>query len=44
MKEGLEPNQCRIYEGRTRAYQTKKFMNKGLVPNQHRIHEGRPRA
>ena len=33
MKEGLEPNQHRIYEGR-----------EGLDPNQHRIYEGRTRS
>ena len=39
MKEGLEPNQHRIYEGRTRG-----FMKEGLDPNQHRIYEGRTRS
>ena len=42
MKEGLEPNQHRIYEGRTRP--NTGFMKEGLEPNQHRIYEGRTRA
>ena len=36
MKEGLDPNKHRIYEGRT--------MKEGLDPNQHRIYEGRTRS
>ena len=39
MKEGLDPNKHRIYEGRTRG-----FMKEGLDPNQHRIYEGRTRS
>ena len=37
MKEGLDPNKHRIYEGTG-------FMKEGLDPNQHRIYEGRTRA
>ena len=39
MKEGLDPNQHRIYEG-TKAYYPG-FMKEGLEPNKHRIYEGR---
>ena len=39
MKEGLDPNQHRIYEGRTTG-----FMKEGLDPNKHRIYEGRTRS
>ena len=46
MKEGLEPNQHRIYEGRTRylSQTNTGFMKEGLDPNQHRIYEGRTRS
>ena len=44
MKEGLDPNQHRIYEGRTRMTLEPGFMKEGLDPNQHRIYEGRTRA
>ena len=44
MKEGLDPNQHRIYEGRTRCLTNTGFMKEGLEPNQHRIYEGRTRA
>ena len=40
MKEGLEPNQHRIYEGRTL---NTGFMKEGLDPKQYRIYEGRTR-
>ena len=43
MKEGLDPNQHRIYEGRTSLTNTG-FMKEGLDPNQHRIYEGRTRS
>ena len=44
MKEGLDPNQHRIYEGRTRCLTNTGFMKEGLEPNQHRIYEGRTRS
>ena len=40
MKEGLDPNKHRIYEGR----RPNQFMKEGLEPNQHRIYEGRTRS
>ena len=42
MKEGLEAEKHRIYEGRPRP--NTGFMKEGLDPNQHRIYEGRTRA
>ena len=54
MKEGLVPNQHRIYEGlilnntgfMKEGLKPDKtgFMKEGLEPNQHRIYEGRTRA
>ena len=44
MKEGLDPNQHRIYEGRTRCLTNTGFMKEGLDPDKHRIYEGRTRA
>ena len=47
MKEGLVPNQHRIYKGRTRPDHTgfmKEGLKKGLDPNKHRIYEGRTRS
>ena len=44
MKEGLDPNQHRIYEGRTRGLTNTGFMKEGLEPNKHRIYEGRTRS
>ena len=47
MKEGLEPNKHRIYEGRNRAphrITNAGFMKEGIEHNQHRIYEGRTRA
>ena len=44
MKERLEPNKHRIYEGRTRSYPTQEFMKEGLEPNNRRIYEERTRS
>ena len=41
MKEGLDPNQHRIYEG---SLTNTGFMKEGLDPNKHRIYEGRTRS
>ena len=35
MKEGLDPNQHRIYEGRTRCLTNTGFIKEGLDPNQY---------
>ena len=44
MKEGLDPDQHRIYEGRTRCLTNTGFMKEGIDPNQYRIYEGRTRT